>query len=69
MRTTPNLEPQASVTVQQLTCAEPDCPPIETKIVVLGLESKRWTVHEPVSEVDHDTVRNSLTTRPGGDSA
>ncbi|MEB3370941.1 hypothetical protein [Saccharopolyspora mangrovi] len=69
VRTTLNLGRQVSITVQQLACAEPGCPPIETKIVVLGLESKRWTIHAPVSEVDDDTVRNTLTTRPEGDSA
>ncbi|GAA2787596.1 hypothetical protein [Saccharopolyspora taberi] len=64
-----SLSPQAAVTVQQLACAEPGCPPIETKIAVLGDGSgRRWTIHAPMSEVDEQTVRETLTTRPEGEN-
>ncbi|MER5394462.1 hypothetical protein [Saccharopolyspora sp. NPDC002686] len=69
VRTTLGLSSQAAVTVQQLACAEPGCPPIETKLAVLGPEPKRWTIHASVSEVDDDTVRRILTARPEGDCA
>lgn len=68
-RTTLGLGEQVNVTVQQLACVKPGCPPIETKIVVLGPEPRRWTFHAPMSELDDETVRRTLTARPEGDSA
>ncbi|MEU5845320.1 hypothetical protein [Saccharopolyspora shandongensis] len=68
-RTTLGLPTDAAVTVQELACAEPGCPPIETKIAVLGERPRRWTFHARVSEVDDETVRAILTTRPEGENA
>jgi hypothetical protein len=68
VRTILDLEAEAAVTVQQLACVEPGCPPIETKIVVLGSAAKRWTIHAPVSEVDDVTVRRALAAQPEGDN-
>ncbi|WP_116051227.1 hypothetical protein [Amycolatopsis palatopharyngis] len=64
-----DVDAQESVIVQQLACAEPGCPPIETKIVVVGAQPQRWTIHAPMSDVDDDTVRHTLTARPEGDNA
>jgi hypothetical protein len=69
-RVTLALEQQAAVTVQQLACAEPGCPPIETKIMVLGEGAgRRWTIHAPVSEVDDETVLRILIGQPEGENA
>ncbi len=70
VRATLGLGEQAAVTVQQLACSEPGCPPIETKLIVLGEgPGRRWTIHAPVSEVDDATVRTLLTDLPEGDNA
>lgn len=64
------LDEQAAVVVQQLACSEPDCPPIETKIAVLGEEpGRRWTIHAPVSEVEDPAVRRTVTARPEGEGS
>jgi hypothetical protein len=61
------LPERSTVTVQQLACAEPGCPPVETKIVVLGGGSSlRWTIHAPLAEVDDEAVRRVLTERDEG---
>ncbi|PXY23130.1 hypothetical protein BAY59_25805 [Prauserella coralliicola] len=52
VRASLGLDPRASATVRQLARAEPGRPPIEAKIMVLGAESGRWTIHAAVSEVD-----------------
>jgi hypothetical protein len=70
VRTTLALGPQAAVTVQQLACAEPGCPPIETKIAILGENAgRRWTLHAPLSDVDDETVRQTLAAHPEGENA
>ncbi|WP_190816628.1 hypothetical protein [Saccharopolyspora pogona] len=64
-----DLPVDAAVTVQELTCAEPGCPPIETKIAVLDRPQRRWTIHARMSDVDDETVRKTLTTRPEGENS
>lgn len=68
VRTALALPEQAAVTVQQLACTEPGCPPIETKIAVLGMGSaRRWTLHTPLSEVADSDVRRLLDQHPEGE--
>jgi hypothetical protein len=50
-----------AVTVQQLSCREPGCPPVETVIAVLGTRSRRWTIHRPLAEIDDAAVAGVLT--------
>jgi hypothetical protein len=52
VRATLGLRENSAVTVQELACAEPGCPPIETKIAVLDQPRRSWTLHTPMSEVD-----------------
>jgi hypothetical protein len=63
------LDPRAAVTVQQLACAEPGCPPVETKIAILGEgPGRRWTLHAPLSGVDDAAVRQALAAHPEGEN-
>jgi hypothetical protein len=57
-----------TVMVQQLACAEPGCPPVETVVAVLaaGDPPRRWTIHKPLSDVTADDIRTALT--PGDHS-
>lgn len=50
-----------AVTVQQLSCREPGCPPVETVIAVLGTPPRRWTIHRPLAEIDDAAVAGVLT--------
>lgn len=69
VRATLGLPEEATVVVQELACAEPGCPPVETVIAVLGVggTNRRWTLHGPISEVTESQVR-SLLTRPSASS-
>jgi hypothetical protein len=70
VRATLGVTDQEAVTVQQLACTEPGCPPIETKIVILSSSaSRRWTIPAPMSEVDDVMVRTALATAPEGENA
>lgn len=46
------------VTVAQLTCHEPECPPVETVITVQAGNNKRrvWRIPKPLAEVEQFDV-------------
>lgn len=63
------LDDNHTVVIQQLACAEPDCPPAETFVAVLSATDPplRWTIHKPMADVTGDDIRASLTRqRPEG---
>jgi hypothetical protein len=62
------LSDEDAVSVQQLECTERGCPPIETKIIVLGATSRRWTVHAPIADVSDATVAQLLAAQPEGEN-
>jgi hypothetical protein len=67
VRITLALPEDIAVTVQQLACREPGCPPIETVIAVLAVPPRRWTLHRPLAEIEDDVVISLLTHGPIGD--
>ncbi|MBC3191844.1 hypothetical protein H7X46_12300 [Pseudonocardia sp. C8] len=68
VRTTLELPDEAAVTVSQLACREPGCPPVETVIAVLGPDGRRWTIHRPLADVDDALVVGLLRNDPEGDT-
>jgi hypothetical protein len=66
------LSVEAVVTISQLTCREPGCPPVETVIVVLPSDrteaARRWTIHRPLAEIDDVLVTGLLAHDPYGDN-
>lgn len=69
VRTTLNLPDDVAVTVQQLACREPGCPPVETVLAVLGTPPRRWAIRRPVLDIDDDLVTAMLAHDPQGDPA
>jgi hypothetical protein len=55
-----SLPDDVAVTVQQLTCREPGCPPVETVIAVLGAPPRRWTLHHPLTAISDEMVTRLL---------
>ena len=51
------------VTIAQLACHEPGCPPVETVVTVhaSGGERRSWHVHKSLSEVDEMDVVTALS--------
>jgi hypothetical protein len=64
VRSTLRLEEVVAVTVQQVRCREPGCPPVETVIAVFGAPPRRWTIHRPLAEIDDATVTDLLARDP-----
>jgi hypothetical protein len=56
------LTEQDRVVVTQLTCTEPNCPPLETVIAVFseGNPSRQWKVHKPADDLLHEEVDSLL---------
>jgi hypothetical protein len=63
VRDTLQLRADHTIVIQQLACAEPGCPPVETVIAVLteGEPARRWTLHQPLSDLTPDNLRAALT--------
>lgn len=51
------------VSVAELICHEPDCPPVETVLTVHRKDGERetWKIHKPMSEVCQPDVIDALT--------
>ena len=50
------------VSVAELTCHEPDCPPVETVVTVHRDDGERvsWKIHKPMSEGCQSDINNAL---------
>ena len=59
-----DLSDDVLLSVAELRCHEPHCPPIETVVTarIANGETKDWRVHKPISEVDEADVR-ALSTK------
>ncbi len=51
------------VTVAELACHEPGCPPIETVVTVHGSDNRRrtWHIHKPLAEVEQADIVAALS--------
>jgi hypothetical protein len=51
-----------AVVVNELSCTEPGCPPIETVVALLraGSEPRQVKVHKPAVEVTEDDLRHAM---------
>ena len=47
---------EASIAVTELACLEPECPPIETAIVVMGSRSKTVKIGKAMKDVSFEDV-------------
>lgn len=52
------LDEGETVTVVELRCTEPGCPPVETVVAILGSSGppQQYKVHKPISEVTFEDV-------------
>ena len=51
------------ITVAELTCHEPGCPPVETVVTVHALagQPRSWHIHRPLAEVDQAAIAVALS--------
>jgi hypothetical protein len=55
------------VTVAELACNEPGCPPVETVVTVHGSDGARrnWRIHKPLADVAETDVIAVIRDRSG----
>ncbi|MEL6453788.1 MAG: hypothetical protein AAFQ40_03615 [Cyanobacteria bacterium J06623_5] len=46
------LDPDVNISVGQLQCREPDCPPIETVITVLSQPAQQYKIHKALDDIE-----------------
>ncbi|MCZ7886810.1 hypothetical protein ACQZ46_09820 [Agrobacterium salinitolerans] len=57
-----HLHAEDIITVTELSCALPDCPPRETVIVILSASgtSRQLSIHKALLAVDHDDIVRAI---------
>ncbi|MEO0758679.1 MAG: hypothetical protein AAFY78_17600 [Cyanobacteria bacterium J06648_16] len=50
------LDPDTGISVSQLQCKEPDCPPIETVIVILSEPVQQYKIHKVLDDIERVDV-------------
>jgi hypothetical protein len=66
VRTAHRLDADAPVLVQQLACAEPGCPPVETVVAALGPPRRTWKFPKPTADVSPSELRAAIVNHPEG---
>ena len=52
------LDPEVSISVSQLQCQEPGCPPIETAITILSQPAQQYKIHKALDDIEQvDLIR------------
>ena len=46
------LDPEVSISVSQLQCTEPGCPPIETVITILSQPAQQYKIHKALDDIE-----------------
>jgi hypothetical protein len=52
------LGSSASISISEVNCPEPDCPPVKTVILVMEQDkpTRSYIVHRKISEIEHSDV-------------
>jgi hypothetical protein len=54
------LDQEITVSISQLQCKEPGCPPIETVITVLTEPAQQFKVHKAIDEIEQADLMQAL---------
>lgn len=46
-----NIDRETHISISQLQCHEPDCPPIETVIAIMTTPLQQYKIHKPASQI------------------
>lgn len=58
------LDEATPISISQLKCTEPGCPPLETVIAVMTQPPQTYKIHRPATELDQADLVKALTTAP-----
>ena len=55
--------PESTIlSIAELNCHEPDCPPTETVITARSIDgsTKNWKIHKPIDEISENDINDCL---------
>ncbi|ELS01612.1 hypothetical protein Xen7305DRAFT_00013170 [Xenococcus sp. PCC 7305] len=55
-----DLHREISISISQLQCHEPDCPPLETVIAVMTNPPQQYKIHKPASQITEVEIKKLL---------
>lgn len=55
-----NLEAEVPVSISQLQCNEPGCPPVETVIAIMSQPPQTFKIHAAVAAITEAQLRQAL---------
>ncbi|NJK52708.1 MAG: hypothetical protein HC936_07540 [Leptolyngbyaceae cyanobacterium SU_3_3] len=58
-----NLDQEITVSISQLQCKEPGCPPIETAIAVLTQPTQQFKIHKAINEIEQADLMQALQSK------
>ncbi len=50
------VDDEISISLSQLQCTEPGCPPIETVINVMNNPVKQYKIHKSIAEIEYTDI-------------
>ena len=50
------IDSEIGISVSQLQCKEPDCPPVETVITVLSHPAQQYKLHKALAEIEKEDL-------------
>lgn len=50
------LDEEVSISLSQLECTEPGCPPIETVINLMTNPVQQYKIHKSIAEIDYSDI-------------
>jgi hypothetical protein len=53
-----SIDKEVHISLSQLSCTEPDCPPIETVITVMSNPAQQYKIYKPIAEIEYTDIYN-----------
>lgn len=50
------INPEISISISQLQCHEPGCPPLETVIAIMTNPPIQYKIHKPASQITEEDI-------------
>ena len=55
-----NIDLTIPISVSQLRCSEPGCPPIETVIAVMTTPACKYKIHKPATQIEAGDIAQAV---------
>jgi hypothetical protein len=59
------IDLETPISIHQLHCAEPGCPPVETVIAVMRSPAQKYNIHKPIAEIEPIDISEAINRTKG----